>query len=608
MRRRRHYDATGARQRESLMEAADLLREHGADLAAARARAPRRARPHRAPDRGDAPLRARPPAATSRGCSTRSTTRASAARAGARCSTSCARSLTLWWQTDEVRRVRPMVEDEVRRNLFFFEATLLRRGARRSSTSSSAASRCRVDGRELAFGSWAGSDMDGHPGGRRRDARAHARAAPPSGAAAAARPRRRALARRFSHSEPARAGLPRARGVAGARRRRAALRRACCAAPTASGSRCARSSASSPTGSPTCSTAGARAGLRRPAGAARRPLARAASSLGSEHVAHGAIRRLLRQVDVFGFHVASLDVRQSAAVVQEAVAALLPGYAAAPTRRSARRAAGRGDRRGPPRPGAAGPRAGGRAAARARRRRAGARGLRPARRAGDGRSRWREGRPTCSAALWLARARGRASCGSSRCSRRSPTSSARPRRWPRSTRPRVYRDALRGHGDRQIDHARLLGLRQGLGLRREPVGAARGAGAARRAGRRGRARARAVPRPRRVDRRAAAADAPRDPRPAARARCTGASGSPSRARRSPPATATRSSPCARSSRRCPRCCWPRRASSRPCRTRGAPRWSGCASARARGTAALVYEDPDFPRFFTRSRRSPSCRR
>ena len=35
VRRRRHYDATGTRQRESLMEAADLLRESGADLAAA---------------------------------------------------------------------------------------------------------------------------------------------------------------------------------------------------------------------------------------------------------------------------------------------------------------------------------------------------------------------------------------------------------------------------------------------------------------------------------------------------------------------------------------------------------------------------------------------
>ena len=36
VRRRRHYDATGVRQRESLMEAADLLRAEGADLAAAR--------------------------------------------------------------------------------------------------------------------------------------------------------------------------------------------------------------------------------------------------------------------------------------------------------------------------------------------------------------------------------------------------------------------------------------------------------------------------------------------------------------------------------------------------------------------------------------------
>ena len=35
VRRRRHYDATGVRQRESLMEAADLLRAAGADLAAA---------------------------------------------------------------------------------------------------------------------------------------------------------------------------------------------------------------------------------------------------------------------------------------------------------------------------------------------------------------------------------------------------------------------------------------------------------------------------------------------------------------------------------------------------------------------------------------------
>src|ERR1700733_5244814 len=32
--------------------------------------------------------------------------------------------LTVWWQTDAVRHVRPVVEDEVRRILFFFEAVL----------------------------------------------------------------------------------------------------------------------------------------------------------------------------------------------------------------------------------------------------------------------------------------------------------------------------------------------------------------------------------------------------------------------------------------------------------------------------------------------------
>ena len=49
-------------------------------------------------------------------------------------------------------------------------------------------------------------------------------------------------------------------------------------------------------------------------------------SVGSAHVAHASLRRLMWQIDVFGFHVASLDVRQSASVVHEAVATLLPGY------------------------------------------------------------------------------------------------------------------------------------------------------------------------------------------------------------------------------------------------------------------------------------------
>ncbi len=55
-----------------------------------------------------------------------------------------------------------------------------------------------------------------------------------------------------------------------------------------------------------------------------------AESLDSGHVAHGSLRRLARQVDSFGFHLAGLDLRQNAAVIDAAVGALLPGYANAP--------------------------------------------------------------------------------------------------------------------------------------------------------------------------------------------------------------------------------------------------------------------------------------
>src|ERR687897_1566451 len=71
-------------------------------------------------------------------------------------------ALTIWWQTDEVRRVRPMVEDEVRRNLFFFEATL-HDAVPEVLEELERCFEVHVDGRELSFGSWAGSDMDGHP-------------------------------------------------------------------------------------------------------------------------------------------------------------------------------------------------------------------------------------------------------------------------------------------------------------------------------------------------------------------------------------------------------------------------------------------------------------
>ena len=251
VRRRRHYDATGARQRESLMEAAELLREEGPDLAAALRTL-----------HVELVLTAHPTEATRRsvldhqldlarlldqlddpriGRSRRRTLESELREA-----------ITIWWQTDEVRRTRPMVEDEVRRNLFFFEATLheavpevLEELERRFEAP--------VRGRELSFGSWAGSDMDGHPEvGAETLARTltlHRQSARPAPAREGRPPRAAVLP-----LEPPRRRLP-----ARSRRRSSATPpssrpRACCGARTATSSRCGPSSASSPTGSRTCST------------------------------------------------------------------------------------------------------------------------------------------------------------------------------------------------------------------------------------------------------------------------------------------------------------------------------------------------------------------
>ena len=238
-------------------------------------------------------------------------------------------------------------------------------------------------------------------------------------------------------------------------------------------------------------------------------------SVGSAHVAHGAIRRLLRQVDVFGFHAASLDVRQSAAVVQEAVAALLPGYREADEEERRRLLAGGARARTgagwtaiPEGPAgellrvldtaamareAYGPRA------------VPVMVISMVRAPSD-----------VLAALWLAAPRAAPGCGSCRCSRRSPTSSTRPTRWPRCTRRAVYRDALRDAGDRQTimlgysDSGKDSGFvssQWALHVAQEQL-AAQAA--------RARAGAGALPRPRRVALARRRPHAPGDPRPAAR--------------------------------------------------------------------------------------------
>ena len=231
--------------------------------------------------------------------------------------------LTIWWQTDDVRRARPRVEDEVRRNLFFFERLFDAVPETFAELERTLATR--VEEPVISFGSWAGSDMDGHPEvgadtlGRTLELHR-------ATAVRLLRDRVRALARRYSHADrrvpltPAleeslardAEELPSARVLRRTHRAWEPLR-------TKLGfveHRLAN----------TLRPQGREPGYASPE-ELRADLVLVRECLGSDHVAHGAIRRLLWQVDVFGFHLASLDVRQSSGVLREAVGALLPGYA-----------------------------------------------------------------------------------------------------------------------------------------------------------------------------------------------------------------------------------------------------------------------------------------
>jgi phosphoenolpyruvate carboxylase len=71
-----------------------------------------------------------------------------------------AEEVTLLWQTDEVRHNRLRVSDEIRHTLWFFEHSLMS-----AATDLLGAWRGRVPGSPspLSFGSWVGGDMDGNP-------------------------------------------------------------------------------------------------------------------------------------------------------------------------------------------------------------------------------------------------------------------------------------------------------------------------------------------------------------------------------------------------------------------------------------------------------------
>jgi phosphoenolpyruvate carboxylase len=234
-------------------------------------------------------------------------------------------TLTIWWQTDEVRRMRPLVEDEVRRTLFFFEAVLF------DAVPALAEALARCFGTPwppevppLRFGSWAGGDMDGNPEvtpeSVARTLELHrttalrllrdrvdrlARASSQADDRVELSPALTASIARDEAELPDRDGRRRRNPHEPFRRKLALVRE-----------RLERT-------------------MRREPGAYADPAALAADlelvrgSVSSRRVAARQIARLLTQVRTFGFHLAALDVRVNAgALMPEPFAALAAGLRA----------------------------------------------------------------------------------------------------------------------------------------------------------------------------------------------------------------------------------------------------------------------------------------
>jgi phosphoenolpyruvate carboxylase len=323
VRRRRQYDASGEVQRESLAETASILRRDGVDV-------PRLTGSLQI----EHVLTAHPTEATRRSVLDHQWDVAALLDQLDDPRTGVARRrvlldelrevLTVWWQTDEVRRVRPKVEDEVRRNLFFFEAVLFDAVPAVLGEIEHALG-VRLVQPVLSYGSWTGGDMDGHPEVG-ADTLSRALLLHRNTALRLLRERVDRLAKAFSHSSlrvPVseelmqslsvdEAELPSAEVLRRPHREWEPLR-------TKLGFvRHRLMNTGRPRG-------------REPGYAdaqqLRRDLELVLAHVGSRHVALGSIRRLLWQADVFGFHLAGIDIRQSADVVRQATAALLPGYA-----------------------------------------------------------------------------------------------------------------------------------------------------------------------------------------------------------------------------------------------------------------------------------------
>jgi phosphoenolpyruvate carboxylase len=237
-------------------------------------------------------------------------------------------SLALWWQTAEVRRQRPQVDDEVRRNLHYFDRVLFDAIPELVRELERCFGPRPGDFAPLRFSSWAGGDMDGHPGVTAATFTAtvevHRRLA-----VRLLRERVERLASRYSQSETemgsGRAALdtslrrdaalmPEVTRRLGDRRRHEPLR-----AKLNYISERLLISGENPESPLAYSDAEQ----------VRRDLELVRDAAGGVAVADGAIKDVLRQVSAFGLHLARLDVRLAADAIAESVMRDLPELAGA---------------------------------------------------------------------------------------------------------------------------------------------------------------------------------------------------------------------------------------------------------------------------------------
>lgn len=242
-------------------------------------------------------------------------------------------ALAVWHGTGEVRSMRPRVADEVRRLMHFFEISLVDATVDVMCAYVGAAGPAGSEPPPLRFGSWAGADMDGNPS-----------VTPETVMDTAAAQRRTALRLLIERVAPLRATLSQTADALGpceelresiARDERDLPRTAAFLAeryPHEEGEPLRRKLAyvEARLGNTLAGTTGAGAAPDGPGYAAadelEEDLALIQRSLGSGPVARGSIARLLWQVRVFGFHLATIEARVNAPEVQESCRALISGY------------------------------------------------------------------------------------------------------------------------------------------------------------------------------------------------------------------------------------------------------------------------------------------